>query len=46
MGLMSAGYGGNGIAFAALAAELLEGATGGAGDPDLGCFDPYRFARS
>lgn len=47
---LSAGFGGNGIAFAALAAELLdralaggEGGGGGGGDPDAACFDPYRF---
>ncbi|WP_150295230.1 NAD(P)/FAD-dependent oxidoreductase [Sphingobium estronivorans] len=40
---LAAGYGGNGIAFAALAAELLEGALFDAPDPDAICFDPYRF---
>lgn len=40
---LAAGYGGNGIAFAGLAAELLEGAIFGAPDPDAICFDPYRF---
>ncbi|WP_375195698.1 NAD(P)/FAD-dependent oxidoreductase [Sphingobium sp.] len=40
---LAAGYGGNGIAFAALAAELLEGELFGSSDPDAICFDPYRF---
>ena len=40
---LSAGFGGNGIAFAALAAELLEAEFGGSGDPDAECFSPYRF---
>jgi len=40
---LSAGYGGNGIAFAALAAQLLERSFSGEIDPDAECFDPYRF---
>jgi len=40
---LSAGYGGNGIAFAALAAQLLERSLRGEDDPDAACFDPYRF---
>lgn len=40
---LSAGYGGNGIAFAALAAQLLERSFAGDPDPDLDCFDPHRF---
>jgi glycine/D-amino acid oxidase-like deaminating enzyme len=40
---LAAGYGGNGIAFAALAAQMLERSFAGEPDPDLGCFDPYRF---
>ena len=40
---LAAGYGGNGIAFAALAAQMLERSFSGEPDPDLGCFDPYRF---
>ncbi len=40
---LSAGFGGNGIAFAALAAQLLERAIAGDEDPDAACFDPYRF---
>jgi glycine/D-amino acid oxidase-like deaminating enzyme len=37
------GFGGNGITFAALAAELLTPELTGSPDPDLTCFDPYRF---
>jgi glycine/D-amino acid oxidase-like deaminating enzyme len=37
------GYGGNGITFAALAAELLSAAIAGKPDPDAGLFYPYRF---
>jgi glycine/D-amino acid oxidase-like deaminating enzyme len=37
------GFGGNGITFAALAAELLTAELTGSPDPDLACFDPYRF---
>ncbi|TCM20361.1 glycine/D-amino acid oxidase-like deaminating enzyme [Novosphingobium sp. PhB165] len=40
---IAAGFGGNGIAFAALAAELLETALAGNRDRDARCFDPYRF---
>ncbi len=40
---LSAGFGGNGIAFAALAAEILTSALTGRPDPDAACFDPYRF---
>ncbi|WP_334183949.1 NAD(P)/FAD-dependent oxidoreductase [Novosphingobium sp.] len=40
---IAAGFGGNGIAFAALAAEILEASLDGASDPDAPCFDPYRF---
>ncbi len=40
---MAYGYGGNGIAFAALAAEILEGLVTGAGDSDAAAFSPYRF---
>lgn len=43
---LSAGFGGNGIAFAALAAELLSGVLAGRPDPDLAAFDPYRFTSS
>lgn len=40
---IAAGFGGNGIAFAALAAELLEASLDGSPDRDAECFDPYRF---
>lgn len=40
---LSAGFGGNGIAFAALASEILSMALGGRADADSECFDPYRF---
>lgn len=43
---LSAGFGGNGIAFAALASEILSAALGGGRDPDAECFDPYRFGAS
>jgi glycine/D-amino acid oxidase-like deaminating enzyme len=41
---LASGFGGNGITFAALAAELLPAALTGSPDPDLACFDPHRFA--
>jgi len=40
---LAAGFGGNGIAFSALAAELLTSALTGNPDPDADAFDPYRF---
>ncbi|WP_207081053.1 FAD-binding oxidoreductase [Novosphingobium sp. KA1] len=40
---LASGFGGNGIAFAALAAELLAAAICGTPDDDAECFDPYRF---
>lgn len=40
---LASGFGGNGVTFAALGAELLEAALAGAPDPDAACFDPYRF---
>jgi len=40
---LAAGFGGNGVSFAALAAELLAAELAGRPDPDLKCFDPYRF---
>lgn len=43
---ISAGFGGNGIAFAALASEVLAAALRGGVDPDAACFDPYRFRAS
>lgn len=42
---LAAGFGGNGIAFSALAAELLTASLCGNPDPDAGTFDPYRFSR-
>jgi glycine/D-amino acid oxidase-like deaminating enzyme len=42
---LASGFGGNGITFAALAAELLTAELTGSPDPDLVCFDPYRFIR-
>jgi len=39
------GYGGNGITFAALAAELLSAAITGKPDRDADLFEPYRFGR-
>jgi glycine/D-amino acid oxidase-like deaminating enzyme len=41
---LTAGYGGNGIAFAALASEIVSSALRGEPDPDAACFDPYRFS--
>lgn len=41
---IAAGYGGNGIAFAALAAEIIAAGVRGERDADARCFDPYRFA--
>jgi glycine/D-amino acid oxidase-like deaminating enzyme len=41
---LASGFGGNGITFAALAAELLTAELTGSPDPDLACFDPCRFA--
>ncbi len=41
---IAAGFGGNGIAFAGLAAEIIAADLSGAPDPDAGCFSPYRFA--
>jgi glycine/D-amino acid oxidase-like deaminating enzyme len=40
---LASGFGGNGITFAALAAELLTAELTGSPDPDLACFNPYRF---
>lgn len=40
---LAAGYGGNGIAFSAVAAELLCAELCGESDSDAECFDPYRF---
>lgn len=41
---LSYGFGGNGIAFAALAAKLLPPAIAGETVPALGRYDPYRFS--
>lgn len=41
---LAAGYGGNGIAFAGLAGDIVASALFGIPDPDLECFDPYRFS--
>ena len=41
---LASGFGGNGVTFAALGAELIAAAIAGAPDPDAACFDPYRFA--
>lgn len=40
---LASGFGGNGVTFAALAAELLTAELAGTPDPDLALFDPYRF---
>jgi len=40
---LAAGFGGNGVTFAALATELVAAALDGKPDPDARCFDPYRF---
>ena len=40
---LACGFGGNGITFAALGAELITAALAGTPDPDADCFDPYRF---
>lgn len=41
---LAAGFGGNGIAFSALASNILATGLAGAVDPDADCFDPYRFS--
>lgn len=40
---LAAGFGGNGIAFASLAADILARQLRGIEDPDRDCFSPYRF---
>lgn len=40
---LASGFGGNGVSFAALSAELLTASLCGEDDPDRECFDPYRF---
>lgn len=42
---IAAGFGGNGVTFAALAADIVASALEDTPDPDAACFDPYRFAR-
>jgi glycine/D-amino acid oxidase-like deaminating enzyme len=41
---IAAGFGGNGIAFAGLASEILSAGLSGKSDQDSARFDPYRFA--
>jgi len=41
---LAAGFGGNGVAFANLAAQIFERELNGVPDPDRDCFSPYRFA--
>lgn len=41
---LASGFGGNGVTFAALGAELIAAAFAGEPDPDAACFDPYRFS--
>lgn len=40
---LACGFGGNGVTFAGLGAEIVAGALSGTPDPDAACFDPYRF---
>lgn len=40
---LASGFGGNGVSFAALAAELLAAEFAGSPDPMAAAFDPYRF---
>lgn len=40
---LASGFGGNGVSFAALAAELLAADFDGRPDPLAAAFDPYRF---
>ncbi|QDZ07013.1 FAD-binding oxidoreductase [Sphingomonas panacisoli] len=40
---LASAFGGNGVSFAALAAEIIAGDLAGTPDPDAACFDPYRF---
>jgi len=42
---LASGFGGNGVSFAALGAELIAAELGGAADTDAACFDPYRFGQ-
>ncbi len=41
---LASGFGGNGVTFAALGAELITAELDGKPDPDAVCFDPYRFS--
>lgn len=41
---LASGFGGNGVTFAALGAEIIGAALADAPDPDAACFDPYRFS--
>lgn len=41
---LASGFGGNGVSFASLAAEIIAGKFAGRPDPVAGGFDPYRFA--
>ena len=41
---LASGFGGNGVTFAALGAELIAAELDGRPDPDAVCFDPYRFS--
>jgi glycine/D-amino acid oxidase-like deaminating enzyme len=43
---LASGFGGNGVTFAALAADLISAEFNGGADPDAECFDPYRFEAS
>lgn len=40
---LASGFGGNGVTFAALAAELIAAEFAGESDPDADAFNPYRF---
>lgn len=40
---IASGFGGNGVTFAALGAELIAAEFAGKPDADAPCFDPYRF---
>ncbi|MDP3659694.1 MAG: FAD-dependent oxidoreductase [Phenylobacterium sp.] len=40
---LACGFGGNGVTFASLAAEIIASALDGRPDPDAICFSPYRF---
>lgn len=42
---LASGFGGNGVSFAALAAELIAAELDETPDPDATCFDPYRFSQ-